>query len=167
MWYVHIGTGEADTDTYHDSAIATRWRKQVPFVSLGLIIRNASSENTAQQSECVLMVEEQYAEALNIETSDAVRRTGERVCLCTCIQYPEGMPIVESVEPIVSEARRRNLRLQGSIESQLLASFIREDRECAARLYGLRLNCKPVTVIGVNDEGAHVQPDRKAVKAAR
>ena len=58
-YYLNVGTGESDPATYRDTAVATQWRKHVPFAALEML-----AHQQPWRSECVFAVEKRYADIL-------------------------------------------------------------------------------------------------------
>ena len=133
VYYLNVGTGESDPATYRDTAIATQWRKHVPFVTLEMLAHQQPDAAQPWRSECVFAVEKRYADILGLPMSPEVRFADKRICLNTCIKYPEEGDFLASILPSIQYARTHGCRICGPVECIILRFFSEQDtRMCCA-----------------------------------
>jgi len=119
--YIYIGTGENSSKTYHDTKLATAWRKQVPFVSLVLLFYSNPDVTNGWNRECVFSIDERYAQILDIPCDCSVHHAQQQLCLSTYIKASGADDIWTNANYACEYAKARGYRCMEPVAATFLS----------------------------------------------
>lgn len=86
--YITAGYNNSGIHEYRDvSALATEWRKEVPFVSLGYQIDQSQLRRDTWKTLWIFLLAEKYFQAFSLPSNEHVGEIPEQLCLCSFVKY--------------------------------------------------------------------------------
>lgn len=128
--YIVAGFGGSGNHEYCDaSALATQWRKEAPFVSLGYRIEEDQLKCDAWQTLWIFFLEEKYFKALSLPVNEQVHEIPEQLCLCSFAKWTAPDQERDCCFPALSWARKRGYRQHGSVTALCLPNAGNQEEE--------------------------------------
>lgn len=106
--YIRTGSGKLTDESENENAeITTRWRKFVPYVSVGMLYEFDDARKQTRK-EAIFLVERQTAERLQIPASVFDREIPRSLCLSTFVQTVDISNLDRVAENISREIKEKD-----------------------------------------------------------